>query len=103
MTISGNVSVVSYSATNVPTNAYVSIGAMPTSCRALQIIDTSGKIIKIATGAPGSEVDVATVVPSTNQTNFGIVIPIYIPAGQPISLKAVDATANSGYNLLSFL
>jgi len=97
--VSGNVSVLSYSSTNVLTSAYVVlVSSTPISSGNIQICDTSGKVLKFAIGATGSEVDSFTV-----QVSGCVVVPKYIPAGSQINIRAVDATASSGYNVMSFL
>lgn len=94
----GNVNVYSYSGGTVTTSAYtVAWVSVPTSVSQLEICDTSTKIIKIATGATGSEVDIATAPVS----GCIMITNLYIPAGTQISIKAIDASATSGYNLLS--
>jgi hypothetical protein len=98
------VSAYSYGSGSVTTSAYTTIiNSTSISCGNLQLIDTSGKIIKIAVGPAGSEVDVAVCIPSGTGANAGQVVPCYIPAGSRIAIKAIDATASSGYNLVSLL
>lgn len=93
------VHVLSYSSTNVSTSAYVElIASLPSSFSKLQILDTSTKILKIATGAAGSEVDICTVAVSGC-----VVLPYYLTAGTRLSIKAIDANATTGYNVLSLL
>lgn len=89
----------SYATTNVTTGAYVQlVAAAPISCAKLEICDTSGKLLKLATGAAGSERDIATVA-----ANACIVVPYFVPVGTRISIEAIDASATTGYNLLSFV
>lgn len=93
------VNVLSYSSTNVTTSAYVAlVASTPISVSKLEVCDTSGKILKIASGQSGSELDLFSV-----QVSGCIVVPYYLPAGSRLSIKAIDATASSGYNVLSFL
>src|SRR5260221_7149815 len=88
-----------YATTSVTTAAYVTlISSTSTSTRDLEICDYSTKIIKFAIGAAGSEIDIAS-----NAVSGCIVIPYYIPAGSRISAEAVDASATSGYNILSLI
>ena len=93
----GNVSSLSYSATNVTTSAYVTQWAStPTAASHLQICDTSGQVLKIAVGAATFEFDIATV-----QVSGCVVVPIYIAPNTRISLKAISASATTGYNTLA--
>lgn len=92
------INVLAYATTNVTTSAYVTLVASIPACSKIQILDTSGKILKLAIGAAGSEIDICTC-PVTGS----IVVPTYIPAGQRLSIKAIDASATTGYNAVSFL
>lgn len=97
--LSGNVNVLSYASNNVLTSAYTElVSSSPIPISALQICDTSGKILKIAIGASGEEKDILVVGPNSNA-----IFSIYIPKGSRLSIKAVDATASTGYNLMSFI
>lgn len=94
-----NVNVLVYSSTNVTTGAYVTlVASTPTSVGKLEVCDTSGKILKLAVGVSGSEVDIASVPVSSC-----LIVPYYIVGGTRIAIKAVDASATTGYNLLSFI
>lgn len=98
-TNSTQVNILSYSSTNVTTGAYVQlVYASPITASKLQVCDTSTKILKIAAGASGSEVDLFTV-----QVSGCVVVPYYIIAGTKLWIKAVDASATTGYNTLSFI
>lgn len=97
--VTNQVNVLSYASTNVTTGAYVQlIASTPIPTARIEILDTSGKILKLAVGAAGSEVDICSVPVSGS-----IVLPYYIPAGSAISIKAIDASATSGYNVLSLI
>lgn len=93
------VNVLSYSSTNVTTSAYVSlVTATPSNVATVLVCDTSTKLVKIARGDSGSQIDMFTAFIS------GCVqVPQYIPKGTHLWIKAVDATASSGYNTVSFL
>jgi hypothetical protein len=39
----------------------------------------------------------------TVQVSGCVIVPYYLPAGTRLSIKAVDASATTGYNTLSFL
>lgn len=98
---SSNVSSLSYSSTNVGTSAYVTlVASTPINTSQLLICDTSGKILKIASGAANSEVDLFTV-PVSSCMLFPLA-PV-LPSGTRLSIKAIDASATSGYNTVSFL
>lgn len=95
--LAGNVNVYSYASGSVTTSAYTILWAStPVSASHLEICDTSGHLLKIAVGATGSEFDIATVVVSGC-----IVIPIYVLKGTQLNIKAIDATASTGYNTVS--
>lgn len=90
--------VLSYTTTNVTTSAYVTLAASTSvSCGHLLIVDTSAQLMKLATGAAGFEVDVCAF----QGNGYPVVVPIYIPAGTRLSLKAISANATSGYNTVS--
>lgn len=100
--------VTSYSGTNVTTSAYVQIGVTSVSTAALLITDTSGKILKIAVaplqsdGSFGTTEDIAQCpVSGTAQINLGTIAAI--PLGSKLYLKAIDATASTGYNVTTVL
>lgn len=94
-----NVNLFSYASSNVSTSAYTTlIVATPMAVSHLQIVDTSGELLQLATGLPGAEVPFA-VTP----IGGSIVIPIAIGAGVRIAAKAVTNTAANGYNAISFL
>lgn len=90
----------SYTATNVTTAAYVTLSAStPVSSSNLVIIDTSTQLMKLAVGAAGFEVDICAF----QGNGSPISIPAYILAGSRLSLKAISASATSGFNVVSFL
>lgn len=87
-----------YSSVNVTTSAYVQLVASTTSAvRQLQIFDSSGQAMIIATGAAASEVDQIYVPPG------GGVFSLAIAASIRVSVKALTATANTGYLLVDYL
>lgn len=94
-----NVITHSYSSGNVGTSAYVEITpSTPISCSKLELTDSSGKMVIVAKGLAGSEVDLG-VCPVSGS----IVIPIYLPPGTRLSLKAIDASATTGFNAVSLI
>ncbi len=96
--VTTGVNTFSYAGTNVTTSAYVTlVASTPYAVSRIQICDTSTKVLKIATGAASSERDAFTV-----QVSGCVVLPYIIPAGTRLAIKAVDATASTGYNTLAF-
>lgn len=89
----------SYSGTNVTTSAYVQLIASTASAvNMVCLANSSGSIIKMATGAAASEVD-RIYVPAGGSGCFGV----NIAASTRISLEALDATASTGYFLFTGL
>lgn len=85
-----------YSTTNVTTSAYVQLVASTTTASTyLDIFDSSGQAMILATGASGSEVILAYIPPGGDQ------IAATIPISTRIAIKALTATANVGYILLN--
>lgn len=99
------INVRSYATTNATTSAYSTlVASVPVSVGQLMICDTSTKVLKIATGESGSEVD---LIAFTAGDSFGgfrcIVVSTYIAKGTRLSIRAIDGNATTGYNLLSYL
>lgn len=71
----------------ISTGIYTQITAV-TSITASSILatDTSGKILKLAIGASGQEVDL-----------------YQLPSGSRLSLQAIDATTTTGYTVVTLL
>ena len=82
-----------YSSTNVTTGAWTqllaSVGA--TAIKEIEIFDSSGETLELGLGAAGSETSSSFIIPGGNGR-----IPLQIPAGTRLSIKAVSATANVG-------
>jgi len=88
----------SYASTNVTTSAYVQLVASTSNAlNAIEIYDTSGQILYLATGGSGSEVNLMIIPQGGNG-----LIPVSIPASTRISVKAITATANAGYLSINF-
>jgi hypothetical protein len=97
----GNVNSFSFSSTNVTPSAYVTlISSTPIPSTQIIVCDNSGHILKIASGASGSEVDLFTIALNACMS---IRLGAAIPANTRLAIRAIDATANSGYNTVSFL
>lgn len=77
----------------VTTAAYVTlIASTAAACSEIFIFDSSGETLVIAVGAAASEVDQVYIVPGGNGP-----VPLAIPSGARVSIKAVTATASVGY------
>ena len=82
-----------YSVTSVTTSAYTQLFASTAAViNAIEIFDSSGQTLALAFGTPGSEVDQLYIIPGGNGR-----IPLSIPLGTRVSIKAVTATASAGY------
>lgn len=82
-----------YSSGNVTTGAWVQIDA--STAAAINVIcvnDTSGQIMELGTGSAASETRVFLIA-----QGFSGCIPLRIASGTRLSLRAVTATANTGY------
>ena len=86
-----------YSGANITTAAYTQLVASTTSAtNALDIFDSSGQAMILATGAAGAETVVAYIPPGGEQ------VLVAIPAGTRVAYKALTANATSGYLLINF-
>lgn len=93
------VNIFSYASNNVTTSSYVTlINSIPITCSKIMITDTSGKLMKIAVGSVLNEIELCSC-----PVNGSIVIPAYLIQGQRLAIVAIDATATTGYNVVSFL
>jgi hypothetical protein len=88
-----------YSGTNVTTSAYVQLIATvgATDVQEVEIFDSSGQTLLLATGGAGSEVDQVYILPGGNGR-----IPLRIASGTRVAVKAVSATANVGELTVNF-
>jgi hypothetical protein len=85
-----------YSAGNVTTAAYTQLIASTTSAtNFVDIFDSSGQSMILATGGAGSEVILAYLPPGGDQ------IRVQIPASTRIAIKALSANATTGVNILN--
>jgi hypothetical protein len=85
-----------YSSTNITTAAYTQLIASTTSATTyIDIFDSSGQAMVLATGGAGSEVIQAYIPPGGGSLSFAI------PAGTRVAYKALTANATSGYLLLN--
>ena len=81
-----------YSSTNVTTSAYTQlIASTAGAIKEVEIFDSSGSTMVLATGAAASEVDKNYVFPGGNGR-----IPMAIAASTRLSVKAISANATTG-------
>lgn len=81
-----------YSTTSVTTGAYVQLVASTSAAVSqLEIFDSSGQTLVLAFGGSGSEVDKIYITPGGNG-----IVPLAIPSGTRLSIKAVSANATEG-------
>jgi hypothetical protein len=81
-----------YTSTNVTTAAYVQLVASTSNdASQIEIFDSSGQTLVLAVGAAASEVDQINIFPGGNGR-----VPLFIPSGSRVSIKAVSATASVG-------
>ncbi|HEX6284094.1 MAG TPA: hypothetical protein VFZ71_04440 [Pyrinomonadaceae bacterium] len=84
--------------TNVTSGAYQElIAATARAYRGLEIFDSSGYPMYLATGAAGSETVIGYIMPGGNATKFNR----QIPAGTRLSVRAVETTADQGEILVN--
>lgn len=87
-----------YSVTPVTTGAYVQlVASLSQDIKELEIFDSSGQTLAIATGGAGSEVDRFYIIPGGN----GRVIE-NIPSGTRVSVIAISANATVGELTINF-
>ena len=85
----------SYTITPVTTAAWVTIIASNEEpCSGVEIFDSSGSIMKLATGTVGNEVELPFHIFPGGNNSF--MLHHEIPSGVRISAKAVDASATAG-------
>jgi len=85
--------------TAVNTNAYTQlIGSLLTGATAIEVLNTGGKILKLAQGAPGSEVDLPYLVPPGGTDGP---VPLELKNGQRLSAKALDANSTTGWIVIN--
>lgn len=86
--------------TTITTAAYVTMVASTSkAASAIEVQNTSSKIIKLAIGAAASEVDFYAIAPGVN----GIVFPKTIPKASRISAKAITADATTGALVINLM
>lgn len=82
-----------YSSGTVTTAAYTELLAATPGVQAntLEIFDSSGQTLVLATGASGSEIDRLYITPGGNGP-----VRVAIPPSTRLSIKAISASASSG-------
>lgn len=82
-----------YSGTPVTTGAWVQIIASTSDdIRAITLFDSSGQTLELGTGAPASETRLL-IIPPGGLDGF---IPVGIPVGTRVAVRAISATASVG-------
>lgn len=86
-----------YTSTNVTTSAYVQLLATTSATTNLvEVFDSSGQTMILGVGAAGSEVVQFYIIPGGNGK-----VPLAIPSGSRIAIKALTATASVGYLVIN--
>lgn len=81
-----------YSITNVTTGAWVElIASTAAAATEIQLFDSSGQTLELGIGGSGSESRVLIVSPGGNGA-----VPLSIPSGSRLSVRAISATASVG-------
>jgi hypothetical protein len=83
---------IDYTITPVTSVAYTQlIAATSGPATEIEIFDSSGRTLKLAFGAPGSEVDQLYIFPGGNGK-----VPLEVPIGTRLSIEAVSVSATAG-------
>lgn len=93
--------ILGFVASNVTTSAWVTaVAATSKPCSAMEFFNSGGSILRLAIGSAGNEVELPYfILPGGT---FGP-IPLVIPKGVRLSLKAADASSTTGYCVFNFL
>lgn len=87
-----------YTSTNVTTSAYVQLVASTTAAtNMIEIFDSSGQSLILGVGPSGTEVVQLYTLPGGNGQ-----VPLSIPAGSRVAVKALTGNATSGYLVINF-
>jgi hypothetical protein len=86
--------------TNVTTGAWVEIeDSLGFATNGVELFNGSGSILKIATGANGSESELPySILPGGS----AVILGFNFAKGVRLSVRAVDQTADAGYLILNF-
>lgn len=83
---------------NITTGAWKEIlASLGVPCTSLEIYNSTGQPLKLATGGAGSEVTTYTVVPNGTTEVLGI----GFASGTRLSAKAIGSNATTGYLILN--
>ena len=94
---SSGIARIDYASTSVSTAAYTQvIASTAAEADVVEIFDSSGQVLVLATGAAGSEADKFYIFPGGNGR-----VPLLIPAGTRIAIKAIDGNATAGQFLIN--
>lgn len=89
---------IDYTSSSVTTSAYTQLLASTSAIiQEVEIFDSSGQTLVLATGGAGAEADQVYILPGGNGR-----IPLYIAASTRVAIKAVSATANAGEISVNF-
>lgn len=89
---------IDYVSSNVTTSAYSQlVSSLLAAVTEIEIFDSSGEVLELATGGVGSEQRLIYIMPGGNGR-----VPVKIASGTRVSIKAVTATANSGLIAVNF-
>lgn len=88
-----------YSAGSVTTGAWVQlVASLSNDVNEIQIFDSSGQTMELGVGGSGSEARQILIFPGGNGP-----VPIFIPSGSRVSVRAVSATAAVGELSINYL
>lgn len=88
-----------YASTNVTTGAWVQLdSALDETVNAIEVFDSCGSVLKLGYGASGSELELKFyILPGGNGR-----VPIQIPKGARLVIRAVDANCTAGQLVINF-
>lgn len=88
------------SGATIPTASYLELtSSLPQAASAIEVQNTSAKIIRLAVGAAGVEVVKYAIAPGVNS----VIIPLELKKGARLAAKAVTADATTGALVINFL
>lgn len=94
-----NILSINTAATTITTSSFVQLSAStPVATQKVLVANETTSNIYVATGASGSEVGIFAIGPNATEM---IPLSYVIPEASRVSLKAVDASATSGYITMS--
>lgn len=82
-----------YSGTTVGTSNWVQLdSALNSTTGFAEIFDSSGQLMELGQGPSGSESRIAFIMPGGNGH-----VPLFLPQGMRLAVRAVDASAATGF------